>query len=75
MRVLPMQDLQGPIVLVSGFWRSGTTWVQECLAESLGAKTIFEPLSPQEPRRRAFLASRFPADEDALQAFIPGSLP
>ncbi len=64
-----------PIVLVSGFWRSGTTWVQECLAESLGAKTIFEPLSPQEPRRRAFLASRFPGDEDALQAFIPGLMP
>ena len=61
-----------PIVLVSGFWRSGTTWVQECLAESLDAKTIFEPLSPQEPRRRAVLERQFPGDEDALQAFIPG---
>ena len=64
--------LSKPIVLVSGFWRSGTTWVQECLAESLGAKTIFEPLSPQEPRRRAVLECQFSGDEDALQAFIPG---
>lgn len=64
-----------PIVLVSGFWRSGTTWLQECLAESLGAKTIFEPLSPMEPKRRAMTESLFPDDEDALQAFIPASCP
>lgn len=64
--------LARPILLVNGFWRSGTTWLQECLAESLGAKSIFEPLSPQEPRRRAALEPRFPGDEDALQAFIPG---
>ena len=30
-------------IVVSGFWRSGTTWLQEYLAEILGAKTIFEP--------------------------------
>lgn len=33
-------------VLISGFWRSGTTWVQEVLADAIGAKTIFEPLEP-----------------------------
>ncbi len=69
---LGLSGLAAPVVLVSGFWRSGTTWLQECLAESLGAKTVFEPLSPQEPRRRAALEPRFPGDEDALQAFIPG---
>ena len=67
--------LARPVVVVNGFWRSGTTWLQEGLAESLGAKSIFEPLSPQEPRRRAALAPRFPGDEDALQAFIPGPIP
>lgn len=72
---LGLSGLAGPVVVVSGFWRSGTTWLQECLAESLGAKTIFEPLSPQEPRRRAALARHFPGDEDALQAFIPGPWP
>ncbi len=30
-------------VVISGFWRSGTTWLQEYLAEILQAKTIFEP--------------------------------
>jgi len=30
-------------VVVSGFWRSGTTWLEEALAEILQAKTIFEP--------------------------------
>jgi len=30
-------------VVVSGFWRSGTTWLEETLAEILQAKTIFEP--------------------------------
>lgn len=30
-------------VVISGFWRSGTTWLQEYLAELLQAKTIFEP--------------------------------
>ena len=72
---LGLSGLARPIVVVSGFWRSGTTWLQECLAESLGAKTIFEPLSPQEPRRRAALERRFAGDEDALQAFIPGPWP
>jgi hypothetical protein len=30
-------------LVVSGFWRSGTTWLQETLAGLLDAKTIFEP--------------------------------
>ena len=71
---LGLSGLARPVVLVSGFWRSGTTWLQECLVEGLEAKSIFEPLSPQEPRRRAALQDRFPDDEDALQAFIPGPL-
>lgn len=33
-------------VLISGFWRSGTTWVQESVAGAIGAKTIFEPFNP-----------------------------
>lgn len=33
-------------VIISGFWRSGTTWLQQQVAESLNAKTIFEPYSP-----------------------------
>jgi hypothetical protein len=33
-------------LLLSGFWRSGTTWLQEALREVLYAKTLFEPLCP-----------------------------
>ncbi|MFT6387354.1 MAG: hypothetical protein ACJAUP_000725 [Cellvibrionaceae bacterium] len=36
---------KSPIIL-SGFWRSGTTWVQQVVAESICAKTQFEPLEP-----------------------------
>lgn len=35
-------------VFVSGFWRSGTTWLQQQLAIAMGAKTIFEPMCPWE---------------------------
>lgn len=38
-RVRPAQT-----IVVSGFWRSGTTWLQQSLADMLEAKTIFEPL-------------------------------
>lgn len=31
-------------LVVSGFWRSGTTWLEEALREVLHAKTLFEPL-------------------------------
>ncbi len=31
-------------VLITGFWRSGTTWLQQMLGSLLHAKTIFEPL-------------------------------
>ena len=61
-----------PVVLVSGFWRSGTTWLQESLAESLRAKTVFEPLSPLDPRRRAMVEAAFDGHGDSLQAAIPG---
>ncbi len=32
-------------LFISGFWRSGTTWLQQSLAHILDAKTVFEPLS------------------------------
>lgn len=30
-------------LLISGFWRSGTTWLQQSIARILKAKTVFEP--------------------------------
>ena len=70
-RSLALLGLSRPVLIVSGFWRSGTTWLQESFAESLGAKTVFEPLSPMEPRRRLMLGGVL-ASEDVLQTFVPG---
>lgn len=39
-------------VVVSGFWRSGTTWLEEALTEILQAKTIFEPFHFSVPATR-----------------------
>ena len=33
-------------LVISGFWRSGTTWLQQSLAKVLKAKSVYEPLSP-----------------------------
>ncbi len=40
--VAPFID-PGQTLVVSGFWRSGTTWLQQSLASILRAKTVFEP--------------------------------
>mgnify|MGYP003649712064 CR=1 FL=1 len=33
-------------LLVNGFWRSGTTWLQQTLVDAMDAKSLFEPFSP-----------------------------
>lgn len=33
-------------VLLTGFWRSGTTWLQQSVQDRTGAQCIFEPFSP-----------------------------
>jgi hypothetical protein len=43
--VAPSVDIS-EAVLVTGFWRSGTTWLQQSLARIHDAKTVFEPLHP-----------------------------
>lgn len=42
-RLVAMARPPEPVIL-SGFWRSGTTWLQQMTAEAIQAKTIFEPL-------------------------------
>jgi hypothetical protein len=60
-----------PHILVTGFWRSGTTWLQEALAEALHAKTIFEPCSVKALPPFNCLA-RFPGRDLATQeAYMP----
>ena len=65
-----------PVLLVSGFWRSGTTWIQESLAAALTAKTVFEPLAPMDAAAKELLRRRFPDDtEDLRQATVLGPCP
>lgn len=54
--IMARLGLAQPVVLVSGFWRSGTTWLQESLATSLDAKTVFEPLSPEALHRNKIIS-------------------
>lgn len=40
-------------VFMCGFWRSGTTWLQQALTTLLGAKLVFEPLYSGVPEVKA----------------------
>ncbi len=64
--------LARPTVMVSGFWRSGTTWLQEYLATSLDARTVFEPLAPQNRTRGRMLEQAGFTDAHHREAYIPG---
>jgi len=46
----------GDTVVISGFWRSGTTWLQQALVESLDAKLVFEPFWPALPEMQPIYA-------------------
>jgi len=62
-------------ILVSGFWRSGTTWLQECLAEAMGGKSIFEPLAPENSRWESVLLRAGLQEKNLRSAHIPGPKP
>lgn len=44
---LSAASLRAEPLVVSGFWRSGTTWLQEALAQAWNAKTVFEPTADE----------------------------
>ena len=73
-KAMAAAGLVKPIVLISGFWRSGTTWVQECIASAVGAKTVFEPLSPKIPARKKALEATGLHGDALLECAIPSSL-
>jgi hypothetical protein len=60
--VIEDNEMQGRIILGSG--RSGTTWVQDCLAEANYLRPIFEPLHEGESE----LGQRF-----AYRMLLPGA--
>lgn len=65
-------DLSQTLV-ISGFWRSGTTWLQEALRDILRAKTLFEPLDPLLPEAQAVYAERQVANRthEFLRLYMP----
>ena len=58
-------------VVITGFWRSGTTWMLEALSRSLGAKPIFEPLKPDTTGYYTYVAREYLGEDEARDAFMP----
>lgn len=61
------------IILIAGSGRSGTTWVQDCIAESNDLRTIFEPLHPVGVPRAdkfSFMYRESVADDPELKMFM-----
>ena len=57
------------VVLVNGFWRSGTTWLQQCLISALRAKSLFEPFSPAAGHKWAHISDT--VNEASRQIYLP----
>ncbi|HUF37999.1 MAG TPA: sulfotransferase [Anaerolineales bacterium] len=59
-------------VIVSGFWRSGTTWLQALIAGRTGAKTVFEPFRFRADGMQAhYHRVGLPGGESLQRAFMP----
>lgn len=52
---------------IAGSGRSGTTWVQDALAEANGMRAVFEPLNPYTSRIAAEYANRYLDAEDVCE--------
>jgi len=51
-------------VIIAGSGRSGTTWIQDVLAQANDLRTVFEPLHPQGVARARGLAYRYVEAEE-----------
>ncbi len=65
-------DIQNGLV-INGFWRSGTTWLQEITSEMLQAKLVFEPFDASNKSFRNCLVEIRPRREDIrfVNALMP----
>lgn len=60
------------VYVVNGFWRSGTTWLQQIIARGTGAKTTFEPFNQRFPDyRRSSHAIHGLKSRAGKEAFFP----
>lgn len=61
-------------IVVTGFWRSGTTWLLQSFSRSLRAKSIFEPFHHSIPEYRSSLSLKSGFIEEGssfLNEFMP----
>jgi hypothetical protein len=60
-------------LVISGFWRSGTTWLQQAMAQLLRAKTVFEPLHFMVPEAKGVNPRQKSAAEDVtfFELYMP----
>ena len=59
-------------LLINGFWRSGTTWLQQTLVEALHAKSLFEPFSPAAGHQWDGWDYEYDRDQDIYENFDGG---
>lgn len=57
--------------VISGFWRSGTTWILESVTRSLSAKTVFEPLKPDTTGYTSYPEESYSGSLEAIDGFMP----
>ncbi|WP_179862322.1 sulfotransferase domain-containing protein [Longibacter salinarum] len=62
-------------IVISGFWRSGTTWLLQSVANSLGAKSLFEPLLPHIGSYEQAFQKRYPASTFSKRVKPDGVMP
>lgn len=60
-------------IVVNGFWRSGTTWLQQVIAASLSARCVYEPLEARNARVSDWARNLSLPRTDA--AFVNGLFP
>jgi hypothetical protein len=69
-RLIDPQDA----IVVTGFWRSGTTWVQQLISEKIRAKPVFEPLHWSVEEYADLVRQTLPiprSDRAYLKSFMP----
>ena len=81
--ILPFSDRpDNPVLVLTGSGRSGTTWLAEVFASSLGARLVFEPFRPNIVagltglNNRQYLRPEDPAPEfyDGIEAILRGTI-
>jgi hypothetical protein len=58
-------------IVVTGFWRSGTTWLLEALTRSVDGKAVFEPLYPDIGGYSSVSTEYYHGEDKTASGFMP----